>query len=171
VILRDRPNAVARVQDIIRATAPLAKPVALDLTRNVREQLTTAIVGAVAGAGIAAIALLLTAVGTLGVFRYIVIERISEIGVRKALGATGRDVILLVLRGIRTPIVIGVVVGLIGAQTLGMFLDRSLYGISARDPLAYGAVFAVLTAVIVLALVGPARKAVRVDPASMLRAE
>jgi ABC-type antimicrobial peptide transport system permease subunit len=107
----------------------------------------------------------------LGVFRYVVTERVTEIGLRKALGATGRDVVALVLRGIAAPLAAGSAVGLIAAQAFGSLLGQNLYGISPRDPLAYAVVLIVVLLTALLALVGPARRALRVDPASMLRAE
>lgn len=171
VLLPAAPNASARVEDIIRATIPGAVPEVRDLTASVREQLVPAIIGASAGAVIAVIALLLAAVGTLGVFRYVVTERLTEIGVRKALGATDRDIVTFVLGGVRTPLIGGFAVGLFGARALGALLGGSLYGISPRDPIAYAIVLGAMAVVIVLALVGPARRAVRIDPASMLRAE
>lgn len=171
LIVRDSPNVVRRVQHLIRAEAPAARPVIRDLASNLRGQVSGATIGAVAGAGVAAIALLLAAIGTLGVCRYVVNERIPEIGVRTALGATPRDVVRLVLRGMATPLAGGLVAGLLGAQALGALLGENLYGISPRDPLAYGVVLIVMATVIFLALVGPTRRAVRVDPASMLRTE
>jgi predicted permease len=159
------------VRRLIQSVAPDATPEVLDLRARLREQIEPSLVGAVAAAAVALLALLLASVGTLGVFSFLVNERIPEIGVRKALGARANQVVLLLLAGVSWPLVGGFAAGLLGAQALGAILDANLHGISPRDPMAYAIVFTVLTTTAFLALLGPARRAVRVDPASMLRAE
>jgi predicted permease len=161
----------ARLSAVIRRVVPDATVSVIDMAGNLRGQMQPALIGAAAAAAVALLALLLAAVGTLGVFSYLVTEQIPEIGVRKALGASSGDIVRMLLRGVARPMVAGLVVGVLGAQALGIVLGGNLYGISPRDPIAYAAVFVVLLAAACLALIGPARRAVRVDPASMLRAE
>jgi ABC-type antimicrobial peptide transport system permease subunit len=170
-LLRGTPDEVSRLSAIIRRVVPDATVDVIDLSAELNGQIRPALVGTMAATAVALLAVLLAGVGTLGVFSYLVTEQIPEIGVRKALGASSRDIVRLLLRGVARPMVGGLAIGLLGAQTLGTILGASLYGISPRDPIAYAVVFVVLVTAAFIALVGPARRAVRVDPASMLRAE
>jgi putative ABC transport system permease protein len=119
----------------------------------------------------ALIALILSAIGIYGVIAYSVAQRTHEIGVRIALGAARADVIRLVLGegvGVATA---GLALGLGGAVLLTRLMATLLFGITARDPLTYGAGAAVLLAVAAAASYIPARRATRVEPVSALRAE
>jgi ABC-type antimicrobial peptide transport system permease subunit len=88
-----------------------------------------------------------------------------------ALGAKSGDVVNLVLgQGMRL-VAIGLGVGLIGAWVLSRVLVSQLYGITARDPVTYGAVVLLLAGVALLATYLPARRATRVDPMLALRSE
>jgi ABC-type antimicrobial peptide transport system permease subunit len=119
----------------------------------------------------AGLALVLSSVGIYGVMAYTTTQRSHEIGIRMALGARSADVLSLVLgQGIRL-VVIGLVLGLIGAWVLSRVLVSQLYGITARDPVTYGAVAVLLAAVALLATYLPARRAAHVDPLIALRSE
>jgi predicted permease len=119
----------------------------------------------------ATLALLLSAIGIYGVIAYSVAQRTHEIGVRMALGAARVDVLRLVLsEGIVTAAG-GVAVGLAAAAGLTGVMTRLLFGIPARDPLAFGAGAVLLLAVAVLASYIPALRATRVEPVTALRAE
>lgn len=117
----------------------------------------------------AAIALVLAAAGVYGVVSYGVASRRPEIGVRMALGARARSVVALVIRQGMGAVAIGGVLGLAGALAGGRLLASQLYGIDARDPLAFGAAMLFLTAVALLACALPAARAARVDPVDTLR--
>jgi len=118
-----------------------------------------------------ALALALAVVGLYGVVAYSVSQRAREIGVRMALGARASDVIRLVLsQGLRLTF-IGLAVGFAGALVVSRVLSSVLYGISATDPLSFGAVAVLLTIVAVVASYLPARWATRVDPMRALRSE
>lgn len=119
----------------------------------------------------AAVALLLGMVGIYGVISYTVGQRRREIGVRMALGATARDVRGMVVRQGLTLAVFGVVLGLIMAFGLSRLLKTLLYGVSASDPVTYGAVAVVLLGVAALASYLPARRASAIDPMEALRQE
>ncbi len=121
--------------------------------------------------------LLLGAVGVYGVTAVAVGQRTREIGVRLALGASAGDVLRLMMsRGLRAPLA-GMVVGLALAVLVGALLVGSLPGIdagllgrvSAVDPPTYGAVVALLACVAGLAVLIPASRASRMDPADTLR--
>lgn len=119
----------------------------------------------------AGISLFLSAAGLYGVISYLVAQRTQEIGVRIALGAQTRDVIGLVIRQAARLTGAGLLLGLLGAFAFTRVLESLLYGVSARDPLTYAALAAVLATVALLATWLPARRASRVDPILAIRAE
>jgi putative ABC transport system permease protein len=119
----------------------------------------------------AAIALLLTAVGLYGVMAYAVGQRTHEIGVRRALGATTRDVLRLVMgRGVALTLA-GVGIGIVGAVILARFIEAMLYEVPPRDPFTYLSASLTLAAVALLASYVPALRAANVDPLVALRYE
>jgi ABC-type antimicrobial peptide transport system permease subunit len=119
----------------------------------------------------AAIGVLLAAVGQFGVISYLVTQRSSEIGVRMALGATGRHVVGLVIRHTLTWTMVGSGVGLIVAWSGSRYLESMLFAVQARDLVNFAAVFGFLIAVSLAAAWRPSIRAVRVDPAQVLRHE
>ncbi len=125
-----------------------------------------AMLGAFAG-----LALVLAAVGLYGVMAYLVSQRVQEVGVRVALGARPGAILSLLMRGGLGPAAAGVGIGLLLSLAGGQLVEGLLYGVEARDPVTLGAVPLVLLVVAVLAVLVPALRATRVDPASVLRAE
>ncbi len=119
----------------------------------------------------AVLALVMAAVGTYGVIAYAVAQRTHEIGVRVALGATGADVVRLVLRQALVLAAGGIAVGIAGALLMGRTMRAILYETDAGDPVAVGSVALVLAVVALVASVVPARRALRVDPMDVLRTE
>lgn len=119
----------------------------------------------------AVLACALAAVGLYGVIAYLVAERTREIGLRMALGAESRQLVLTVLRQGMQLVLIGVGVGVFGSLALSRLLDGMLFQVAADDPLVLIAVPLLLLAVAALAVVIPARRASRVDPLIALRAE
>jgi putative ABC transport system permease protein len=117
------------------------------------------------------VALLLAAVGIYGVLSGGVTERVREIGVRAALGASRRSIIMLVLRQGMMLTGIGVLIGLLGAVAASRIIVSLLYGVSRFDPITYISVIALLAAVSGIACWLPAWRAAQVDPSITLRAE
>jgi predicted permease len=128
-------------------------------------------VAVVASGCLGALALVLAAIGLYGVVAYTVSRRIREIGVRMALGADGRDVMMLIVGQTARPVVLGGVAGLVGAAGAAQVLSKLLFGVSPLDPLAFVAVPAFLLVVALAAAYVPARRAMRVDPIAALRCE
>lgn len=111
----------------------------------------------------------LAVLGLYGVVASTVATRTREIGVRVALGATSRGVLALVLRdGLRLAAA-GIVLGLLAALIVSQLLRSLLFGVSASDPLTFGAAGILLLAAALLACGVPAARALRVDPAVALR--
>jgi putative ABC transport system permease protein len=116
-------------------------------------------------------ALLLAAIGIYGLMAYSVEQRTQEIGIRLALGAQTATVKnMVVWQGMQLAI-LGVVIGVLAAFALVRFISTFLYGITARDPLVFAGVPALLMLVALLAVWIPARRASRVDPINALRYE
>jgi len=113
--------------------------------------------------------MLLAAVGLYGVIAYAVSQRTREIGVRMAVGASGREVLALFLRqGLRLT-GLGIALGLAGALGLTRLLASQLYGVRATDPATFASVSGVLLLVALVASFLPARRAARVEPMNALR--
>jgi predicted permease len=119
----------------------------------------------------AGLALLLACIGIYGVLAYLTGQRVPEMGIRIALGATAREVIWLVLRQSLDMIFAGVAVGVFAALAAGRLLMRSVEGVRSVEPLAFTSMVAILIAAGLFASWLPARRASKVDPIIALRYE
>jgi predicted permease len=165
------PAIVADARRAIRDLAPEIPPRFRTIGEIVDQSVagrrfTFALAAVFAGA-----ALLVAVLGIYGVTAFLVAARTQEFGLRLALGAQSRDVHRLVLGQAGRLITIGVGGGLLVAYAVSRVLTSQLFGIRATDPLTYGAAATVLAIVAVVACEVPALRAMRVDPARVLRAD
>jgi ABC-type antimicrobial peptide transport system permease subunit len=119
----------------------------------------------------AMLALGLAAIGIYGVMSYVVSQGARELGIRLALGAAPRDLLLLVVRQGMSISVVGMVLGLAGAFALTRFMRTLLYGVQASDPVTFAVIAVTLSLVALVACYIPARRAARVDAIVSLRTE
>jgi predicted permease len=114
------------------------------------------------------LALVLAAIGIYGIVSQAVASRAQELGIRAALGATPRDLVVLSLgAGVRQALV-GVVLGVVAALAMSRAMAGMLHGVTPTDPLTFGVVVVVTATVAIAASLGPARRAGRVDPMAVL---
>jgi predicted permease len=119
----------------------------------------------------AGLALALATVGIYGVMAYLVSQGTRELGIRMALGATPPAILRLVIRQGLVLALSGVGLGLIAAVAFGRLVSGLLFGVRSTDPVTFGAIAVLLTAVALLASYIPARRAARIDPMISLRCE
>ncbi|MGH9313013.1 MAG: ABC transporter permease [Vicinamibacterales bacterium] len=117
------------------------------------------------------LALVMAAVGVYGVLSCTVTERQREMGIRLALGAEPAALRALMLKHGMRQAAIGLGIGVAGALALTRLMDTLLFGVTPTDPLTFSAVVALLGTVAALACYLPARRATRVDPVAIMRAE
>jgi putative ABC transport system permease protein len=168
----DSSNLVGPVRQIIREVDP-DQPVSnvATMAEVLGTETAQRRMGMIMLAGFAALALLLASLGIYGVLAYFVTQHTNEIGVRQALGATPRNILLLVLRKGMGLTLIGVGIGLVAAFALTRLMSSLLFGVTAADPLTFATVPLVLVGVALLACYIPARRATKVDPLVALRYE
>jgi putative ABC transport system permease protein len=141
------------------------------LATQVRESLLRERLIATLSSLFALLAVLLAMLGLYGVVSYLVSQRRTEIGVRLALGADSRRVIGLVLRETLVLLGVGLALGLAVSLWAGRAAASLLYGLEPHDPLTVAAAVALLAGCALLASIGPARRAARMQPTIALRSE
>lgn len=151
------------------ATVPLSgiRPLTTDIDRQLsRERLFAWLLGLLGSVGF-----VLASLGLYGLVSQTTTERRREFGIRVAIGASRRDVAALVARYALAVCLVGIVFGLAGAYYGTRLVDTMLVGVTRLDPRVYAIAVATLLAVVTAACVGPARRAIRVQPVEVLRAE
>jgi ABC-type antimicrobial peptide transport system permease subunit len=114
---------------------------------------------------------MLAAVGLYGVLSYLVTQRISEIGIRMALGAQRSEILRLVLLDGMHPVLIGLVLGLAGGAIAGRMIQSILYGTRPLDPIVFAGMIVSLLVTASIASAVPALRACRIEPTQALKAE
>ncbi|MBX6365780.1 MAG: ABC transporter permease [Gemmatimonadetes bacterium] len=175
LLVRTRGEAAPQAERIRRLLQPvMPAPAYVTVTpfaEVVGEEMRSWRLGATMFVAFGALALALAAVGLFAVVAYDVTQRRHELGVRVALGARVGDVVGLVVRqGLRIGVV-GIAIGCVIALAGARWVQPLLFNVSARDPLVFAGVAALLAAVAVVASWLPALRAARVDPTEALRTE
>ena len=165
------PASVSAVRDVARSLDKDVFVTAEPLEENVRRMLEPARTGAWFSGTVSLLALLIAATGIYGVVSYHVVERTSEIGIRMALGAQRRNVLLLIVRDGMKLVAIGIAIGLAAAIALSKVASSLLFGILPTDLLTFVLVSLGALFVALLACYLPARRATKVDPLIALRTE
>jgi predicted permease len=174
VVRTSRPAASVREEIKVAvhgldASLPVmeVQPLAEQLADSISDrQLVARLVG-----GFALLALALAGLGIYGVISFSVSRRTNEFGVRMALGASSKRIVLQVLvEGLRLAL-LGVALGVLASLGLNRLLVSQLYEVSPSDPLVYTGVAVFLASIAALACWLPARRATRIDPLEALRAE
>jgi putative ABC transport system permease protein len=115
------------------------------------------------------VALAIAAIGLYGVLAFLVAQRTRELGIRLALGGRPSDLVRSVVAEGLALTTAGLVVGLAGAYVASRAMQEMLFGVEHTDPVAYGVITGAMVIVAVLAALGPARRATKVDPVEVLR--
>ncbi len=171
VVRSDNPAALQRLRATVTHLDPRVQLRITPLTELLDRWLSASRIGAVLAGALGLLALSLASIGVFGVFAYVVQQRTREIGIRMALGAQPRQVMRSVLASHFRPLAAGIACGGAGALLGSRLIQRYLYGLSPLDPVAYSGVAFLLTAAAIVAVILPARRALRVDPIKALRYE
>jgi putative ABC transport system permease protein len=176
LVARPRPGAAAALAGSVRAAIARVDKERLVGVRDVISlaEIDRAATGrhrfrAVMVAAFAALALVLAMAGIFGILAYSVQQRLRDLGVRRALGASTHDVVRLVVSSAARPVGLGILVGLGLAAVLGRLIATFLSGVRPLDLATFAGVTAVLAAAAALSVAVPALRAARVDPATVLR--
>ena len=161
----------AIVPRVVRTLDPNVQGSAATLGKSAERWVWFSQVGAMLSSSLGILGLFLASLGIYGLMSYSVAQRTHELGIRIALGANRSDILKLVLgQGLRISLV-GLVVGLAIALGVTRVIAAMLYGVKPTDPVTFGGVSALLTAVALLASYLPARRAAKVEPLVALRYE
>jgi len=168
----DKPLAtIGAIREVARSLDKDAFVSAVPLEENVRRMLEPARTGAWFSGTVSLLALLIAATGIYGMLSYHVVERTSEIGIRMALGAQRRNVLMLIVRDGMKLAAIGTAIGLAAAAALARVLSSLLVGVGPTDFFTFAAVSVGALFVALLACYIPAKRATKVDPLIALRNE
>jgi len=168
----DMRTATSAIRSIFREIDPALAVFGVEpLRQTVAESLAERRFTMLLLGSLAALALLLAALGVYGVLSYGVAQRTGDIGIRMALGAEPGSVLRLIIVEGLVLIGAGLGAGTLGAALLTRLLRTLLYGVTPTDPLTFAAAVVVLTLTAVAASYLPARRASKLDPIAALRAE
>jgi ABC-type antimicrobial peptide transport system permease subunit len=173
LVVRSTAATEATVNTVRNAVKSLDREVPLanvaTMEDRVREAVRQPRMNAVLLGVFAGLALLLSAVGIYGVTAYSVSQRTAEIGVRMALGATPQNILRLITGEASRLLLVGWLIGLVGAFAAGRLVTALLFGVKPHDALTLAMVSVVLATVAIAACLVPGRRAASVEPITALR--
>ena len=172
LLIRTASSPSLHLATIRSALQPLDSRVRLEVTpvsEGLASQLGESRTLASLASTFAAVALCLAIVGLHGVTAFVINQRSQEITLRIALGATGRDIVRMLLGDSLRPVVLGLGAGIFVALGAGRLIAGTLYGIGPADPISFGASVLILLLSTIAAIIVPARRAARVEPAAVLK--
>jgi predicted permease len=172
LVVRTAGAPEAMVPAIRDTLQPLDPRVRLEIglvASGLQNELEEPRIMATLAAALAALALALAVIGIYGVTTFVTGQRTREIGLRIAVGASRSDVLRLLLKDSLRPVAIGLAAGTVVALLASQLFAGILYGVGARDPLAFASAIGILLVSAAAAVFVPARRAARVDPAFVLR--
>jgi ABC-type antimicrobial peptide transport system permease subunit len=165
-------NALQTIRSIVhRADPTLPLTYLRTVDEQVNRSLNTERMLATLSGAFSTLALLLSLVGLYGVMSFVVTQRTREIGIRLALGATGRAAIWLVLRDALIMVATGVAIALPCAAALGRLVESQLFGVKPTDPAAVAIATLLLSTAALGAALIPAYRASAVNPVDALRSD
>ncbi len=175
IALRTKRDPLAIAETVRKAVSGIDKNVPVFQVQTLAQELSNSVAARrfnLAMLGVfAGTAVLLATIGIYGVIAYLVAQRTSEIGIRMALGAPRYAILRMVVRqGMRT-VLAGIAFGLVTAAGLTRLMSRMLYGVTAGDPATFAVVAGAIALTALLACMGPALRAARIDPMAALRNE
>jgi putative ABC transport system permease protein len=174
IAIRTNANSGAiapAIRDVIRSVAPNAAVETITLSQRFAESVDQPRFALTVMTALAVLAIALASVGLYGVLSYGVSQRRRELGVRAALGAARRDLLILVVGdGLRVTVV-GLAVGIVAAAVLTRFMRSALFGVEPLDVASFLAAPIVLGIIATIACLLPARRAAATDPAEALRTD
>ncbi|HEV8449194.1 MAG TPA: ADOP family duplicated permease [Gemmatimonadaceae bacterium] len=176
LLVRAAPGQVAQVtmklRSVLRTVFPTAEPPYVRTVSSLVEpELRPWRLGAALFAVFGGLALLVAAIGVYSAMAYSVNERIGELGIRAALGASGANILRLIVGDAARMVGAGIVCGLAMSLAAGRLVSTLLYATSPRDPLVLGVGAGVLALLAIGSSAVPAWRAARADPMSALRAD
>lgn len=170
IVRTANPGLAARaVEDVLRRIDPRVRPTTTIVRNELDAYLGQKRMLAWLSGPAALLALVLAGLGVYGVTAFVVSQRTHEVSVRMALGASRADVLRLLVKDSLRPVIIGLVVGLAAALGGSRISASLLAGISPHDPLAIGLAATTLLAAALVAVIAPASRVAKTDPANMLR--
>jgi hypothetical protein len=160
---------VPLVRDTLRGLDPNVTVRSTLLKEGLEEEVSRPRIIALIAGSMAALAVVLAAIGLYGITAAVVGQRTREIGLRIALGAERRDVARLLMAESLRPVVCGLAAGTALALLAGRAISGALFGVAPHDPLAFGLAITILLLSAITAVFVPTRSASKVDPAFVLR--
>lgn len=156
------------IKSISESLDPKALPEIRQIKLLYREDVSHLEIIATGVSAVGMVAVALAGIGLIGLVAFTVSQRTKEIAIRIALGARPASVLAAILRQFSWPVALGLLVGVVAASFGSRVLRVMLYGISNLDPIGYAAALSVLSALVALAALLPARRALRLDLARTL---